>query len=54
MAIAQPDTELVLPCPEAKHQVNGSDRISGTHRVAGSNPARRAHENCLFKGVFLT
>lgn len=35
-AIAQPDTELVLPCPEVKHQVNNSDAVSGTHSAARS------------------
>jgi hypothetical protein len=32
MAITQPHAELVLSCPGAKHQVNGSDTVSGTHK----------------------
>lgn len=32
IATAQSDTELVLPCPGAKHQVKTNDRVSGTHR----------------------
>jgi hypothetical protein len=33
-ATAQPDPELVPPSPGGKHHVNGSDRVSGTYRLA--------------------
>jgi hypothetical protein len=32
MVLAQPDAELTLPWSGRKDQVNGSDRVSGTHK----------------------
>ena len=33
-ALAQPDTELDLPwSSRRRHQVNGSDRVVGTHKL---------------------
>ena len=33
-AAAQLDTELASSCARRKHQVNGSDRVSGTYRIS--------------------
>jgi hypothetical protein len=32
-ALAQPDTEPNLPWSGRRHQVNGSDRVLGTHSI---------------------
>jgi hypothetical protein len=39
VALAQPDGELALPWSRRRHQVNGSDRIVGTHRLKSSAAA---------------
>jgi hypothetical protein len=38
-AAAQPDAEPALPWSRRKHQVNGSDRVSGTYRLVGEAEA---------------
>ena len=42
-AAPQPDTELPSSCARRKHQVNGSDKVSGTYRVVSRRAARIAY-----------
>jgi hypothetical protein len=46
LTVTQPDTELVLPCPGVKRQVNESDRISGTHSVEPDAGGLEAGDAC--------
>ena len=46
-ATAQPDTEPALPRPRRKDQLNGSDRIIGTHKVIRMSKLRIKVSGCM-------